>query len=96
MNFVMKVKIIATIWADVDISPPQVIDSDTIGDYKAELDANMHNEAGDCVKFDGPWEEIEINSVEPYDDGVDDYGEMLDKWVKEYPKQIAKYETESV
>ena len=74
----MKVKIIATIWANVNISPPEVINSDTV--------ANMHNEAGDCVKFDGHWEEIEINSVEPYDDGVEEYGNILNKWQPEYNK----------
>ena len=88
MNFVMKVKIIATIWADVDVSPPAAIDSDTIGDYKAELDANMHNEAGNCVKFDGHWEEIEINSVEPYEDGVEKYGDILNKWQPEYERRM--------
>lgn len=82
----MKVKIIATIWADVNISPPEVINSDTIGDYKAELDANMHNEAGDCINFDGSWEEIEINSVEPYEDGVEEYGNILNNWQPEYNK----------
>lgn len=72
----MKVKIIATIWADVNISPPEVINSDTIGDYKA----------GDCINFDGSWEEIEINSVEPYEDGVEEYGNILNNWQPEYNK----------
>lgn len=84
----MKVKIIATIWADVDVSPPEAIDSDTVGDYKAELDANMHNEASDCVKFDGYWEEIEINSVEPYEDGIEEYGKLLNNWQSEYKKRM--------
>lgn len=82
----MKVKIIATIWADVNVSPPEVINSDTVGDYKAELDANMHNEAGECINFDGIWEEIEINSVEPYEDGVEEYGNILNNWQPEYNK----------
>lgn len=81
----MKVKIIATIWADVDNIPiPEVINSDTIGDYKAELDASLHNKASDYIKFDGHWEEIEINSVEPYEDGVDDYGNILNSWQSKY------------
>lgn len=92
----MKVKIIATIWAEINVTPPEILNSDTVGDYKAELDANMHNEAGECIDFDGQWEEMEINSVEPYEDGVDDYGDILNEWVKEYPKQIAKYETKSI
>ena len=84
----MKVKIIATIWADVDISPPEVIDSDTIGDYKAELDSVLHNNSLDIISVDVPYEEIEINSVEPYEDGVDEYGNMLNKWQSEYERRM--------
>ena len=46
----------------------------------------MHNEAGDCINFDGNWEEIEINSVEPYEDGVEEYGNILNNWQPEYNK----------
>lgn len=88
MNFVMKVKIIATIWADVDISPPEIIDSDTIGDYKAELDSVLHNNSLDVISVDVPYEEIEINSVEPYDDGVEKYSDILNKWQPEYERRM--------
>ena len=48
----------------------------------------MHNEAGACINFDGHWEEIEINSVEPYEDGVDEYGDILNKWQPEYERRM--------
>lgn len=89
----MKVKIIATIWADINVYPPEVINSDTVGDYKSELDANIHNQAGDCINFNGKWEEIEVNSVEPYEDGVDEYGDILNKWQSKYNEY---YETKSI
>ena len=88
MNFVMKVKIIATIWADFAEISPNVIDADTIGDYKTELDAILHNEALNCIHIDGDYEEIEINSVEPYEDGIDVYGDILNKWQPEYEKRM--------
>ena len=89
----MKVKIIATIWADVNISPPEVINSDTVGDYKAELDCNVDNAALDYLaqNLSGS-DDIRIVSVEPFDTGVEEYGNILNNWKKEYNKQMKKYE----
>ena len=36
----MKVKFIATIYADITVYPDEFINSDTIGDYKAQLDCD--------------------------------------------------------
>lgn len=84
----MKVKIITTIWADIDIPPPEAINSDTIGDYKAELDSVLHNNSLDVISVDVPYEEIRIDSVEPYDDGVEKYGDILNKWQPEYERRM--------
>lgn len=87
----MKVKIIATIWGDLkDIKCPDVINSDTIGDYKAELDATIHNKASEKVFFTGAWEDMQINSVEPYDDGIEEYGLILDSWMNTYPEEVKR------
>ena len=79
----MKVKVITTILMDIPVYPPTIIDSDTVGDYKAELDYVLHNEALEHITTNVPYEEIEINSVEPYDEGVEDYGEILNNWKHE-------------
>lgn len=93
----MKVKFTATIYADIPINVemPEIINSDTIGDYKAELDAAIHNSAGNWIGdyLDKvPYEDMCIEYAEPYEDGIDEYGQHLAEWVNEYPKQIAKWE----
>lgn len=90
----MMVKIITTIITDIDVARPDIINSDTVGDYKAELDAAICNAA--CDAIEGDYEDLTIDSVEPCYEGIDDYGKILDKWVTEYPKLIAKYEIQSV
>lgn len=93
----MKVRIDITIWGDIgNITPPDVLNSDTVGDYKAELDSVIHNNSLDHVKFNGPWEEMSINAVAPYDEGVNEYGNILNKWQPEYTRRMAKYESEEV
>ena len=85
----MKVKVISTIYLDLEFFPPDVINSDTIGDYKAEIDAELQNQACDHIwNMDKPLEEIIINSVEPSEmDGIEEYGKLLDNWIREYPKK---------
>lgn len=86
-----------TIWGDIgNIIPPDVINSDTVGDYKAELDAVICHESIKQVEFTGPWEEICINAVTPYDEGVDEYGSILNEWQPEYTKRMSKYESEEI
>lgn len=86
----MKVKIIATIVADIDIFPDDVINSDTIGDYKAELDCDIDNGAlwylrNRLKRAD----DIIIMSSEPYDgEGIEEYGKLLNNWQPEYERRI--------
>ena len=79
------VKIQATIYAHVEFHKPPVIDSDTIGDYKAELDSVLHNAALNHIltEFDN-FQEIVIDSVQPNYDGVEEYGDILNSWQEEY------------
>lgn len=75
----MKVKFIATIYADINVYPDKFINSDTIGDYKAQLDCDLVNAALGYMRYDKA-EEIIINSAEPYDEGIDEYGKLLESW----------------
>lgn len=85
----MLVKINATIYTKVEVFPPDVLNSDTIGDYKAELDCSLQNDALEHLwNMDKPLQEIVINSVEPYDlEGVEEYGNLLNNWESEYKKK---------
>ena len=89
----MKVRIITEIIADVDVSFDDVVNSDTIADYKAELDCDIGNAAlhylSNRLKR---CDEVEIISTEPYDEGVDQYGYMLNNWKPEYDRRMKKYE----
>ena len=64
----MLLKINATIYANVKIFPPDVLNSDTVGEYKAELDCALQSDALEHIwNMDKPLQEVVINSVEPYD-----------------------------
>ena len=94
----MKVKIVAEIWADIEVWPDDVVNSDTIGDYKAELDSNVGNGAliylSDRLGKD--YEEIKIIAAEPYEDGIDSYGTLLNNWQPEYTERMRKYENKEI
>lgn len=85
----MKVKFIATIIADIDVYPDEVINSDTIGDYKAELDCDIGNAACDYLARNLPHtEDIVINMAEPeYHEGIEEYSKLLNNWLPEYKKK---------
>lgn len=88
----MLVKIVTEIITEVSVFPEDILNADTVGDYKAELDCNVDNGALNHLAQRLPEADITILSAEPVDEGVEEYGAYLSKWVKEYPKQIAKYE----
>lgn len=76
----MKVKFIATIYADINVYPDDFNNYDTIGDYKAQLDCDLGNAALDHITNIKKAEDIIINSAEPYDEGIDEYGKLLEDW----------------
>lgn len=80
-----------TIHAEIEIYKPPVIDSDTIGDYKAELDSALYNAALDHItsEYDG-YQEIVIDSVQPEYDGIEEYSKILNEWADEYEKETKK------
>ena len=88
----MLVKIVAEIITEVSVFPEDILNADTVGDYKAELDCNVDNGALYHLAQHLPEADITILSAEPVDEGVEEYGAYLSEWVREYPKRIVKYE----
>lgn len=81
----MKVKIIATIIDDVDVFPDDVLNSDTIADYIAQLNCDIGNAALSYLSHQLKHADIEINMTEPvYDEGIEEYSKLLNNWQSEY------------
>ena len=93
----MKVKIIAEIYTNVDVFPDDVCNSDSIGDYKAQLDCDVGNAALHLLTDKLPHDsDIEIITTEPAEEGIDEYGDLLNRWQSEYNNKMSKYERERV
>ena len=86
----MKVKIIATIVADINVFPDDVINSDTIADYTTQLNCDIDN--GALWYLHNRLEkstDVIIMSTEPYgDEGIKEYGKLLNNWQPEYERRI--------
>lgn len=84
---------IVEVVADIDVIPDDVLNSDSISDYKAQLDCDVDNASltyltNRLKKFD----EIEIIASMPTDEGIDEYGELLNNYKQEYSRKSKKYE----
>lgn len=82
----MKVEIIAKIITDIEVIPDSVINSDTISEYKNELDCDIGNSSLDYLsdKLEN-FDEIEILSAKPsYDE---EYDNLLNSYQKEYDQK---------
>lgn len=84
----MKLTILTEISIDVPIVPDDVINSDTIVDYVAELNCGLGN---DALMYLGnklsKAEEIKILSVRPYDEGIEEYKNLVNNWESEYSRK---------
>lgn len=88
----MLVKMLVEIVADIDVFPDDVLNSDTIGEYKAELDDSVGNDSLHYLMDKLPKDaDIVIHSAEPWGDGIDDYSKLLDNWRPEYERKMSKY-----
>ena len=88
----MLVKMLVEIIADVDVIPDDVCNSDTIGDFKAELDCSVANDSLHYLMHKLSKDaDIVIHSAEPWGDGIDEYGNILDNWRPEYERKMSKY-----
>lgn len=84
----MKLTILTEISIDIPIVPDDVINSDTIGDYVTELNCCLGNDALTYLGNKLPEaEEITILSVHPYDDGVEEYVNLVNNWESEYTRK---------
>lgn len=89
----MKVKIIVEIIADIPVFPDDVLNSDTVGDYKSELDCNVENDSLNYLINHLPRPtNITILSAQPNDEGIEEYNQMLNNWQQKYNERIKKYE----
>ena len=89
----MKVKIIAEIVTDVWVHPSDVLNSDTVGDYKSELDCDVINSSLQHLINKGINDDITILSAEPIEEGIEQYSQILNNWYPEYQKRIQEYES---
>lgn len=87
----MLVKIIAEIITNVNVTPDDVINSDTIGDYKAELDCDVGNSALTYIANSIPEADVKIISAEPFDVGVEEYGSLLNNYQQQYNIKLKKF-----
>lgn len=83
----MKVEIIAKIITDIEVIPDCVINSDTISEYKNELDCNIGNSSLDYLSDKLEYfDEIHVLSAKPsYDE---EYDNLLNSYQKEYDNKM--------
>lgn len=89
----MVVKCLVELILPVDVFPDDPINSDTIGDYKAELDCCMGNAVLHLLsdKLKNTQADIKIEACEPYDTGVEDYGKILNNWQSQYNESMKRF-----
>lgn len=84
----MKLTILTELSIDIPIFPDDVINSDTIGDYVAELNCGLGNNALIYLSNKlSEAEEIKILSAHPYDEGVAEYENLVNNWESEYTRK---------
>ena len=89
----MVVRAIVEIITEIDIHPDDPINSDTIGDYKAELDCCVGNTVLQLLseKLKHTQADIKIEACEPYDTGIEDYGKILNNWQRQYNESMERF-----
>lgn len=89
----MVVKCLVEFILPVDVVPDDPINSDTIGDYKAELDCCIGNAVLHLLseKLEHIQADIKIEACEPYDTGVEDYSSILNNWQRQYNESMERF-----
>lgn len=86
----MKIEVTCKVYIDTDVFKPDFWNSDTINEYKEDLIAEICNTAMDQI-WDNPvkniGEELEIVSVTPYDEGCEEFENILKDWKKHYDER---------
>lgn len=84
----MKLTILTEISIDIPIFPDDVLNSDTIGDYVTELNCCLGNDALMYLSDKLPKaEDIKILSTQPYDEGIEEYENLVNNWEFEYTRR---------
>lgn len=89
----MVVRCLVELILPVDVFPDDPINSDTIGDYKAELDCCVGNAVLHLLseKLKHTQADIKIEACEPYDTGVEDYSKLLNNWQPQYKESMERF-----
>ena len=91
----MEIRFNVTFHVDTPINVPDIINSDTIGDYKAELDCAIGDAAMNLLMYCNMKGTFMLNSAEPDNssqEAIDEYGKLLENWINEYPKRLAEWQ----
>lgn len=89
----MVVRAIVEITTEIDVHPDDPINSDTVGDYKAELDCCIGNAVLHLLseKLKNTQADIKIEAYEPYDTGIEDYSNFLNNWQRQYNERMEQF-----
>jgi hypothetical protein len=89
----MEVKVIAEITVDLDIYPEDPINCDSIGYYQESLDCELGNAALDLLStsLQGKQADIEILSCKPFDEGLEEYRELLNNYQQLYNSRMEEF-----
>ena len=83
----MKLKVILETYIDCNVYPDKYVNSDTREDYIEQLQCDMENDALESIwdnRMCDISEDCKIISVEPYEEGIDEYNELVNCWHNEY------------
>ena len=83
----MKLKVILETYIDWNVYPDEYVNSDTREDYIKQLQCDMENDALKSIwdeRMCDISEDCKIISVEPYEEGIDEYNELVNCWHNEY------------
>jgi hypothetical protein len=83
----MKLKVTLETYINCDIYPDEYTNSDTREEYKEQLQCDIGNDALEAIwrsRMCDISEECKIISVEPYEEGIDEYNNLINGWHNEY------------
>lgn len=85
----MIVEITTKLVVDLEIIPPDALNSDSQEEYKEDLLCTISNQALDFLDYHLPnTEEIEIQKIIPEDE---EFEKQVNTWKSEYKKEISKF-----
>lgn len=83
----MKLKVTLETYIDCDVYPDEYVNSDTREEYIEQLKCDMGNDALEAIwrsRMCDISEDCKIISVEPYEEGIDEYNNLVNGWHNEY------------